>query len=170
MKKSINKGWVIINTGHPRTGNKYIVSGTFSRKRTDSISLFIKGSGSNFRYWKEKFNFKCVRAESIIELNLNIKERMKEIKRIKDQLEKIEINEKVSLDQILYLYNNGVNFIHELIKKEEILKSKLSENLDLYKKKNLMNGYDKTFSQWNKCNLVLWDLKDILSRMGGDLD
>ena len=36
--------------------------------------------------------------------------------------------------------------------------------------KNLMNEYDKTFSQWNKCNLVLWDLKDILCRMGENLD
>ena len=67
------------------------------------------------------------------------------------------------------LYNSGRSFILELIEKEEILKSKLSENLDLYKSKDLMVEYDKTFSQWNKSNLVLWDLKDILCRMDDDL-
>ena len=67
------------------------------------------------------------------------------------------------------LYNPRRSFILELIEKEEILKSKLSENLDLYKSKDLMVEYDKTFSQWNKSNLVLWDLKDILCRMDDDL-
>tara|TARA_R100001244_G_scaffold44378_1_gene40310 strand:- start:370 stop:705 length:336 start_codon:yes stop_codon:yes gene_type:complete len=70
----------------------------------------------------------------------------------------------------LFLYNVGVSFIHELIQKENVLKTKLSENLDLYKDRNNMVEYDKTFSQWNKCNLVLWDLKDILCRMGVDVD
>ncbi len=74
------------------------------------------------------------------------------------------------LTEQLRLYGVGRSFIHELIKKETDLRTKLSENLDLYKEKNNMVEYDKTFSQWNKCNLVLWDLKDILCRMGEDID
>lgn len=70
----------------------------------------------------------------------------------------------------LFLFGVGRSFIHELIKKETDLRTKLGENLDLYKDRNNMVEYDKTFSQWNKCNLVLWDLKDILCRMGEDLD
>ena len=70
----------------------------------------------------------------------------------------------------LFLFGVGRSFIHELIKKETELRTKLGENLDLYKDRDNMVEYDKTFSQWNKCNLVLWDLKDILCRMGEDLD
>ncbi len=95
---------------------------------------------------------------------------MSEIDRIKDEHQRLEIGSEEALDRVLFLYNVGRSFIHELIQKETELRTKLSENLDLYKSKNLMVEYDKTFSQWNKCNLVLWDLKDILCRMGEDLD
>lgn len=95
---------------------------------------------------------------------------MSEIDKIKDQHQKLEIGSEEALDRVLFLYNVGRSFIHELIQKETELKTKLSENLDLYKSKNDMLNYDKTFSQWNKSNLVLWDLKDILCRMGEDLD
>jgi hypothetical protein len=95
---------------------------------------------------------------------------MSEIDRIKDEHQRLEIGSEEALDRVLFLYNVGRSFIHELIQKETELRTKLSENLDLYKTKNLMVEYDKTFSQWNKCNLVLWDLKDILCRMGEDLD
>ena len=66
----------------------------------------------------------------------------------------------------LFLYNAGVSFIRELIQKETTLKTKLSENLDLYKSTGNMQMYERTFDLWNKQNLVLWDLKDILCRMG----
>jgi len=95
---------------------------------------------------------------------------MSEIYKIIDQHQKLEISSEEALDRVLFLYNVGCSFIHELIQKETELKTKLSENLDLYKSKNDMLNYDKTFSQWNKSNLVLWDLKDILCRMGEDLD
>lgn len=80
------------------------------------------------------------------------------------------IKELESIKNDIVLADIGRNFIKELIEKEEVLKSKLSENLDFYMKKASMIDYDKTFSQWNKCNLVLWDLKDILCRMGEDMD
>jgi len=95
---------------------------------------------------------------------------MSEIDKIKEQHQRLEIGSEEALDRVLFLYNVGRSFIHELIQKETELKTKLSENLDLYKSKNDMLNYDKTFSQWNKSNLVLWDLKDILCRMGENLD
>jgi len=70
----------------------------------------------------------------------------------------------------LFLYNVGVSFIHELIQKETALRTKLSENLDLYKSTENMQMYERTFDLWNKQNLVVWDLKDILCRMGVDVD
>lgn len=70
----------------------------------------------------------------------------------------------------LILYSVGRSFIHELIQKETTLKAKLSENLNLYKSTGNMQMYERTFYLWNKQNLVLWDLKDILCRMGIDVD
>ncbi|AKG94234.1 hypothetical protein AVT43_gp60 [Polaribacter phage P12002L] len=72
--------------------------------------------------------------------------------------------------QAFSLNGVGCSFLKELIIKEELLKTKLAENLDLYKEINNMVEYDKTFSQWNKCNLVLWDLKDALYRFGVEVD
>lgn len=95
---------------------------------------------------------------------------MSEIEKIKEQYQKLEIGSEEAFERLSSLYNNGRVFIHELIDKEEKLRSKLSENLDLYKSIGETNEYDKTFSQWNKSNLVLWDLKDILCRMGEDID
>lgn len=64
--KTTTTGWVIINIGHPRTGNKYIVASTFSRTRTGAIKEFCSESGTYWKYWKEKFNFRVVRAEQTI--------------------------------------------------------------------------------------------------------
>jgi len=103
-----------------------------------------------------------------------IKEEMKDCPFTQEQEDKLLIGLTKFLDDLeteqLRLNGVGRSFIHELIQKENVLKTKLSENLDLYKERNNMVEYDKTFSQWNKCNLVLWDLKDILCRMGEDID
>ena len=82
---------------------------------------------------------------------------MSEIDRIISEHQVLKMDSDEALDRVLVLCITGRSFIHELIRKETELKTKLSENLDLYKSKNLMADYDKTFSQWNKCNLVLWD-------------
>ena len=74
------------------------------------------------------------------------------------------------LEENVFFKNQSLDFIKTLIQKEEVLKLKLSENMDLYKSKNLMIKYDNTFSQWNKSGLVIWDLKDILCRMGVEID
>ena len=61
-----NEGWVVVNIGHPRTGGKYIVSGTFERTRSGSIKLFVAGSGNDWKYWKKKFNFRVVKAKQCV--------------------------------------------------------------------------------------------------------
>ena len=78
--------------------------------------------------------------------------------------------ENKALKEQLFLFGVGRSFIHELIKKETAIKIKLAENLDFYKGGESMQMYERTFDLWNKQNLVLWDLKDILCRMGEDLD
>ena len=96
---------------------------------------------------------------------------MTDVEKIKDLLEKGEITHEQAYECILGLYTIGCDFIKELINKESSVNKTLMNNLDLYKKINNREEYDKTFSQWNKSNLVLWDLKDILCRMGSeDLD
>ena len=79
-------------------------------------------------------------------------------------------SENEELKQQLILYSVGRSFIHELIQKETAIRTKLAENLDFYKGRESMQMYERTFDLWNKQNLVLWDLKDILCRMGEDLD
>jgi hypothetical protein len=59
-------GWVIINTGHPRTGGTFIVHHSFANKRKDCIRSFEKDSGAKWSHWKSKYNFKCVKAISTI--------------------------------------------------------------------------------------------------------
>lgn len=59
-------GWVIINENHPNTNSKYLVPSTFANTRRKSIRLFIEGSNENWRYWYRKYNFRCVKAISLI--------------------------------------------------------------------------------------------------------
>jgi len=95
---------------------------------------------------------------------------MSALRKLEEKYKNSEISSDDALKILIQIMDEGVDFIKQLILKEEELKLKLSENLDLYKSKNLMSEYDKTFSQWNKSNLVLWDLKDILCRVGEDLN
>ncbi len=94
---------------------------------------------------------------------------MSEFEIIINKYNKNEITSQESFNQISSITKIGIDFINELIVKEKIYKKQLSENLNLYKEKLLMNEYDKTFSLWNKTNLVIWDLEDILCRMGEEL-
>jgi hypothetical protein len=67
------KGWVVINIGHPLTGNKYIVDETFSPTRSKAIKLFINDSGVGWHHWRKKYNFRVVRAEHTVSIdNINI--------------------------------------------------------------------------------------------------
>lgn len=64
------KGWVVINIGHPRTGNMFVVDSTFSYTRTSAIKKFIEGSGNDWRYWKRNFNFRVSKASMIVTIQL----------------------------------------------------------------------------------------------------
>ena len=87
-----------------------------------------------------------------------------------EELAEIEETFFKSIESLFSLQGVGCSFLKQLIDKEIVLKNKLQENLDIYLKIKNMVEYDKTFSQWNKCNLVLWDLKDALYRFGIEID
>lgn len=61
-----SKGWIISNENHPSGTDKYLIHSTFAQTRKESIGLFCKGSGKEWRYWYRKWNFRCVKAEIII--------------------------------------------------------------------------------------------------------
>lgn len=60
------KGWVIVNPYHPTSEKEMIIASTFSRTRSEAIKNFIQGSGSDWSFWKRKFNYRCVKAESVL--------------------------------------------------------------------------------------------------------
>lgn len=60
-------GWVVVNIGHPSSGTKYICASTFDYTRKAAIKSFVEGSGNSWRYWRDKYNFRVVRAKSTIE-------------------------------------------------------------------------------------------------------
>lgn len=86
------------------------------------------------------------------------------------ELLKIVLDKTIENINLSHKIKIGVNFIRELIDKEITQKKKLSENLDLYKTLNRKKEYESTFSLWNKQTLIIWDLKDILCRMGEDIN
>jgi hypothetical protein len=66
MEKN-RKGWVIVNENHPNNPrSKNTLSETFAYTRKDSIAKFVSGSGSDWRYWYRKYNFRAVKAEMTI--------------------------------------------------------------------------------------------------------
>ncbi|OJV17951.1 MAG: hypothetical protein BGO30_08385 [Bacteroidetes bacterium 41-46] len=62
MIQESTTGRIIINENHPNTKSKYLISSTFAPTRSESIKLFIKGSGNSWKFWYRRYNFKCVRA------------------------------------------------------------------------------------------------------------
>lgn len=41
--------------------------GSFRTKRAEAIKDFIEGSGAPWRFWKKKWNFRCVKAICSVE-------------------------------------------------------------------------------------------------------
>ena len=66
--KEETTGWVIVCYKYPSTGSDWIVSSTYSSLRKEAIQKSVSGSGAKWDYWKRKYNFKCIKAKSIIEL------------------------------------------------------------------------------------------------------
>jgi len=67
--KAITNGWVVVNYNHPSTGNSSICESTFSRTRKEAIEKFTQGSNQQWKYWYRKYNFRCVRAKSVITIH-----------------------------------------------------------------------------------------------------
>ena len=67
--KEIIKGWVIVCYNHPNSGSTFISSGSFRQLRKHAISDFVYGTNSTWAYWKRKYNFKCVKSKSTIEIS-----------------------------------------------------------------------------------------------------
>jgi hypothetical protein len=68
--KDTKFGWVIICENHSVTGRSYIVTSTFRRLRKDAITDFCEGSTKQWNYWRKEYNFRAVKAEQLITLNL----------------------------------------------------------------------------------------------------
>lgn len=60
--EAADAGWVIYNIGHPTTKRRYICSQSFRFTKRDCINDFVKGSGRDWNYWKNKYNFRAGRA------------------------------------------------------------------------------------------------------------
>ena len=65
--KSITHGWVVINQKHPNTGYEMVVDSSFARSRSQAIKNFISGSSADWKYWREKWNYRVIKAKSTIE-------------------------------------------------------------------------------------------------------
>ena len=63
-------GWVVISLLHPTTKRDHMVPSTFRKTRSLAIAAFVEGSGQSWSYWKKKFNFRCLRAKSVITLEI----------------------------------------------------------------------------------------------------
>lgn len=60
------KGWVVVNYDHSHTHREFMMSSTFARTRSKSINLFVSDSGEDWKYWYRNFNYRCVKAQSVI--------------------------------------------------------------------------------------------------------
>lgn len=65
--KSITHGWVVINPKHPSTGREMQIDSSFSKTRKESIKLFIQDSEADWKYWRNKYNYRVVKAKITIE-------------------------------------------------------------------------------------------------------
>ena len=60
-------GWVVVNENHPNNpSNKQVYPETFSYTRKECVAKFVGGSGSDWRYWYRKFNFRAKKAEMVV--------------------------------------------------------------------------------------------------------
>lgn len=62
----LSKGWVVVTYNHGFTHREFMIPSTFAPTRTKSIGIFIEGSGYNWKYWYRKYNYRCVKAKSIL--------------------------------------------------------------------------------------------------------
>lgn len=69
MEKEVKiKGWVIYTPKHSFCGSELWWDWSFRKTRSKCIADFVANSGETWRGWKRKYNYKCVKAESIIKI------------------------------------------------------------------------------------------------------
>lgn len=68
MKEFKQTGWIIYNPKHTVSGTKMICMETFASTKKRAIDSFCNGSVSDWKFWKEKFNFKVVKCEQTIKI------------------------------------------------------------------------------------------------------
>ena len=68
--KEVLKGWAIVNIAHPVTGKGFIFPDSFYRTRREALDSFLEGDDLGWKYWRDKYNFRCVRATMTIETEL----------------------------------------------------------------------------------------------------
>jgi hypothetical protein len=59
-------GWVVLSYNLPQSGKQIMFSNSFATTRNESIRLFVGNSGNAWKYWYRKYNYRCVKAQSII--------------------------------------------------------------------------------------------------------
>lgn len=65
--KEIQRGWVIVNIGHPTNGRKSIFNGSYRQTKRGCINDFLRGTNGTWQHWRNKWHFRCVRATQTIE-------------------------------------------------------------------------------------------------------
>jgi hypothetical protein len=65
-----SKGYVIVSNNHPSGSEDRIFTHTFRELKRDAILHFIYNSGEDWKFWKTKWNFNCVKAEITISTEL----------------------------------------------------------------------------------------------------
>ena len=66
--EQIIDGWLVMSPNHPTNNRPRVMHSSFRVLKRDSIAEFIKGSGSDWKFWKKNYGFRCVRATSVIRI------------------------------------------------------------------------------------------------------
>lgn len=82
------------------------------------------------------------------------------------------MNDKQTIENLSSLVENTKTFVKQLIEEENKTLKQIKKNLDLYQTPETKNTkeFDKMFLMMSKSHVVLWNLKDILCRLGEDVD
>lgn len=63
------KGWIVLSENHPNSNETFIDNTSFDIYKRDSIRKFLHESGADWKYWRTKFNFKCVKCTQTIKID-----------------------------------------------------------------------------------------------------
>jgi len=82
------------------------------------------------------------------------------------------MDDKQTIENLSSVLNDTKTFVKKLIEEENKTLTQIKKNLDLYQTPETKNTkeFDKMFLMMSKSHVVLWNLKDILCRLGEDVD